>query len=111
DEGQVIYVFFDNAVAGAANPGGRTSLEAASCDGQESEPNDTPAQANVAACNLEATASLGAIAHCYGGTRAGQACTRSTPLDESFSPAAGYQPGFASHKVCSISAVDCSVNP
>ena len=98
--GQVKYVFFDDGRSAATNGnnGGPHSLEARACP-TESEPNNTPATATPFACGIGGVSDVAPVAHCYLGFRAGNVCTRSTPLDQSLPE---------SNTKCSISANPCS---
>jgi len=79
--GQTIYVFFDNAQPN--NAGGVTSVEVENCLASEVEPNGTPETATPYACQIAGGSSAVPVSHCYLGSKAGQLCTRTTPVDPS----------------------------
>ena len=73
------------------------SIEAIECQ-REAEPNDTPATATPYLCGMLGSSDSAPVAHCYLGDRAGNVCTRSAPLPQSFPD---------SDMRCSISNVPC----
>jgi uncharacterized repeat protein (TIGR01451 family) len=79
--GQTVYPVFDDFNAG--NAGSNPKIEVIPCV-EESEPNDTIEQANAYQCDLTGVTNVAPTAHCWLGSRDGQACRRTTPLDVSF---------------------------
>ena len=87
------------------NAGGTISVEVIDC-AEEVEPNDTPATATAYACGIAGAAGVSPVAHCYLGTRAGNACTRPyasvSYLDQS---------NPDSNMRCSVSGTRCVLDP
>jgi uncharacterized repeat protein (TIGR01451 family) len=79
--GQTVYPVFDDFIAN--NAGSNPKIEVLPCI-EETEPNDTPGTANAYQCDLEGYTHVPPTAHCHLGTKDGQACRRTTPLDVSF---------------------------
>jgi uncharacterized repeat protein (TIGR01451 family) len=79
--GQTVYPVLDDFVAN--NAGSNPKIEGIPCV-EESEPNDTIAQANDYTCEIIGATHVAPTAHCWMGSKDGQACRRTTPLDVSF---------------------------
>jgi uncharacterized repeat protein (TIGR01451 family) len=79
--GQTVYPVFDDAKAG--NAGSNPKIEVIPCV-EESEPNDTIAQANDYQCEIIGATHVPVDAHCHLGTKDGQICRQSRALDVSF---------------------------
>jgi len=79
--GQTFYVFYDDFSA-TNNGAGLTAVEVRNCN-TETEPNNTPETANPMSCGIQGSTDVAPLAHCYLGSRAGNVCTRSIPLDQS----------------------------
>ena len=121
--GQTVYAVWDDGTAGKCsdnnhacwtdsncntgatcvaqiNTGTTTGIEVMPCN-VESEPNDSPAQANPYACQITGSGSAAPVAHCYLGTRNGNVCTRSTFLEQTLPD---------SNMRCSVANTPCAID-